>query len=345
MNTQSERATWSSIDWRPFVDVMRDAKRVVICAHIRPDGDTLVSSIAMARALQKLGKEALVVDSYPVPPTLRFLDPDGLVAKLDALTPEQSAFVESADLLMAIDVSSAAQLGPDAARLFANFQGLSVVIDHHEVGDPLGKLRFVDADADSSGSLVFEAIEALGLQWTPELALPVYTAIATDTGMFRFASTDSGTLRRAAVLVDAGVRVDEVYRLTNEQESFGRFKLLGAVASTCEQFLDGKGVFMRLTQADFQAAGAIASDSEDLVNEALSVGGTEVAVIAIEQADGSVKASFRSRCAMNCAQLAKSFNGGGHQKAAGASLNLPFEEACRRFKEGAEARYQLDCGE
>lgn len=344
MNTQRERETWSSIDWRPFVDAMRDAKRVVICAHIRPDGDTLGSSIAMSRALEKLGKEALVVDSYPVPPTLSFLDPDGRVAKLGELTPEQSAFVESADLFMAIDVSSFAQLGPEAAQLFLNFEGVSVVIDHHEVGDPLGKLRFVDAEADSSGSLVFEAIEELGLEWTYDLALPVYTAIATDTGMFRFASTNSGTLRRAAVLVDAGVRVDEVYRLTNEQESFGRFKLLGTIASTCERFIDGKGVFMRLTRDDFRRAGAIASDSEDLVNEALSIGGTEVAVIAIEQTDGSVKASFRSRCAMNCALLAKSFNGGGHQKAAGASLNLPFEEACRRFKEGAEARYQVDCG-
>lgn len=344
MNTQSERATWSSIDWRPFVDVMRDAKRVVICAHIRPDGDTLGSSIAMARALQKLGKEALVVDSYPVPPALRFLDPEGRVAQLGALSPEQSAFVESADLVMAIDVSSAAQLGPEATQLFSNFQGPSVAIDHHEVGDPLGKFRFVDPDADSSGSLVFEAIEALGVQWTRELAFPVYTAIATDTGMFRFASTNSGTFRRAAVLVDAGVRVDEVYRLTNEQESFGRFKLLGTVASTCERFIDGKGVFMRLTQEDFQRAGAIASDSEDLVNEALSVAGTEVATIAIEQPDGSVKASFRSRCAMNCALLAKSFNGGGHQKAAGATLKLPFEEACRRFMEGTEARYHLDCG-
>ncbi|MBQ9875258.1 MAG: DHH family phosphoesterase [Thermoguttaceae bacterium] len=324
----------SSVDWTEFCAETRAARTFVVMGHVRPDGDTIGSILAMKRALVALGKEVLLVDGHSVPPGLAFIDPNREVRKIEELTDAERAFAASADVVMTVDVSSWGQLGPDATALFqGNPSAKKLVVDHHAVGDSFGDVRCVDASADSAGSLVFEAIRALGVSLTKEIADALFVAISTDTGWFRFGSTTAETLSRVAALVDAGVQIDAMYRELNEQESYGRFKLFGEVALGCERFLDGKGIFMRLSQKDFAEAGAIMSDSEDLVNEPLRIAGTEVAVIAVEQKDGTVKASFRSRCAMDCANLAREFGGGGHARAAGATLATGLEDACMALKQ------------
>lgn len=320
----------SAIDWTDFCNALSNAQKVTLVGHIRPDGDTLGSCLALKRALVSLGKSVVIVNGYPVPSAFLCIVPPGEVRQISTLSDEERAFIAESDATISVDVSSWAQLGPDASELFkTSAGGVKIVIDHHAVGDTIGDVRCVDGRADSAGSLVFEAIQALGVAFTKEIAEPLFAAISSDTGWFRFQSTSSGTLRRAAALIDAGVKVDEIYRLVNEQDSYGRYKLLGACASHCERFLDGKGVFMRLSQQDFVDANAESSDSEDLVNTPLSVAGTEVAVIAIEQKDGSVKASFRSRCELDCGKLAREFGGGGHARAAGASHPGDLDKACR----------------
>ena len=317
------------VDWTEFCRAISSARNVVVCGHIRPDGDTIGSCLAMKRALVALGKRVLAINGQAVPPTLQFLDANNEIRTISTLTSEERAFISSADLVMSIDVSSWQQLGEDASAIFRNATGTVAVIDHHAVADEIGDVRCVESRADSAGSIVFEALRALGVELTEEIAFPLYVAISSDTGWFRFGATKARTYERAAQLVAAGVKVDEAYRLTNEQESFGRFKLMGAVATNSRRFLDGKGVFMSLSQADFKAAGAIQSDAEDLVNIPLCVAGMEVAIIAIEQEDGSVKASFRSRCDLDCSQLAREFGGGGHKRAAGASPSGDLETALR----------------
>ncbi|MGI6401907.1 MAG: DHH family phosphoesterase [Thermoguttaceae bacterium] len=339
MGDVKARKQWSDVDWAPFVELATSAKNVVVCGHVRPDGDTIGSCLALKRALEKLGKNVLAINSFEVPPALHFLDPNNEIRQIANFTADERRFVETADAFISVDLAVFMQLGPDAAAIVKNFPNSIAVIDHHEGAGDYGDVRCVDSKADSTGSLVFEAIQALGVELSYDIAFPLYVAIATDTGMFRFASTNSGTFERAAALTSAGVKVDEVYRLTNEQYSFGRFKLLGAAASNCERFLGERGAFMVLTQKDFAQAGAISADSEDLVNEPLSVAGTEVSIIAVEQKDGSVKVSFRSRCALDCSQLAREFSGGGHKKAAGATLHLPLDEAIAALKSKTEEYY------
>lgn len=339
MSETNPRAQWSAVDWTPFVELTNASNNIVVCGHIRPDGDTIGCSLALKRALEKLGKTVLAINGYDVPPGLRFLDEKNEIRRIVELTDEEKSFLESADALIAVDVSVFQQLGPDATTIFESFKNKIVVIDHHQGDGNYGDVRCVDSHADSAGSLVFEAVAALGVPLTYDVALPLYVAIATDTGMFRFSATKSGTFERAAALVAAGVDVAEVYRLTMEQDSFGRFKLLGAVATNSERFLGNRGVFMSLSLRDFDQAGALPSDSEDLVNEPLSVAGTEVAIIAIEQRDGSVKASFRSRCALDCSMLAKEFGGGGHKKAAGATLFMDLPSACAALRAKTEEYY------
>ena len=308
------------IDWTLFCETIRRAETIAISGHIRPDGDAIGCLLAAKRALTALGKRVLLFNGHPVPPSLKYLDPAGEVRVASELDGQERAFIENADALMSVDASSWAQIGADVAPFYRNARGAVVVVDHHAVADEIGTVRCVEPRADSAGSVLFEGIKALGVELTREIARPLFAAISADTGWFRFGATKARTFERAAALVDAGAKVDEEYRLANEQESYGRFKLLGAAISSAKRFLDGKGVFMSLSRADFERATAISADSEDLVNVPLSVAGMEMAIIAIEQPDGTVKASFRSRCDVDCARLAKEFGGGGHKRASGATL-------------------------
>ncbi|MCF0234752.1 MAG: DHH family phosphoesterase, partial [Thermoguttaceae bacterium] len=200
------------IDWKPFVELVSASQNIVVAAHVRPDGDCLGSALALARALRKLGKTVLVVNAQTPPPNLAFLDPDGDVVEYATLSEERRAFVLNADLRMSVDTSAWAQLGP-AGEIFKLPGARKAVIDHHAIADDVGAERFVDPRADSAGSLVFDAIQALGVELTPDVAFPLFVAISTDTGWFRFGSTSAETYRRAAALVEAGVRPDAIYKI------------------------------------------------------------------------------------------------------------------------------------
>lgn len=314
------------IDWDRFWTLVADAERISLTSHVRPDGDSLGSQLALADALEALGKTVLCVNADPVPPSLAFLDPEKRVRRLADLTPEERAELDAVDMMITLDTSAKAQLGA-MAELFQAFRGGKAVIDHHVQKNELDAEFFVDPDAEATGSLVFRALEAAGTPLSEKIAFRLFTAISTDTGWFRFASVTPETYEIAAALCRAGVRPDAAYKIIYEQETLGRLRLVGRALMNTEPYLDGKLMFTSLTLDDFAAAGAHPSESEDIVNRTLQVGGSEMAIILVEQKSGGFKISFRSRCRVDCSRLASRFGGGGHQAAAGAFLDLPFDEA------------------
>ncbi|GAG42073.1 unnamed protein product, partial [marine sediment metagenome] len=134
-------------------------------------------------------------------------------------------------------------------------------------------------------------------------------ALATDTGWFRFASTTSQTLRLAGRLVDAGAVPDRLYQQLYEDETLARLQLIGRTIARTRTELDGRLIHTWIESADFEATGALPHNSEDVINMTLSVGGTEAAVILVEQATGGCKVSFRSRCSLDCSRVAEQFGG------------------------------------
>ena len=175
---------------------------------------------------------------------------------------------------------------------------------------------------------------------TPEIAEPAFAALATDTGWFRFSSTTADTLRLAGRLVDAGAKPDLLYKQLYEHDSLARLKLIGRTLARARTELGGRLVHTWIERGDFQATGALACDTEDIVNMTLTVSGTEVAVILVEQSNGQFKLSLRSRSDVDCSKLAETFQGGGHMKAAGATLDGPLEAAQARVLEAVRAAMQ-----
>jgi phosphoesterase RecJ-like protein len=167
------------------------------------------------------------------------------------------------------------------------------------------------------------------------MATPLFAAIATDTGWFRFSSTSSNTYRVAAGLMDAGARPDRIYNALYEQDTLARLQLVGRILARATTELDGRLIHTAVLGEDFRETGALPSDTEDVINMTLEVAGTQVAVILVEQPQGGFKVSFRSRSTVDCSRLAETFGGGGHKAAAGAFVEGPLAEAQARVLDAA----------
>ncbi len=313
------------INWPRFTELVRSHDRFLLTSHIRPDCDALGSELGMAGVLEALGKNVIIVNGQATPPNLAFIDPD---KKLKTLGVDvEPCHLEGIEVLLILDTSAWAQLG-DMAEIVRSTKAHRAVLDHHVGEDDLGAELFKNTQAEAAGRLVVEAAHHLGVKITPEIARPLFAAIATDTGWFRFGSTSELTMRYAGDLIEAGAKPAELYAALYEQDTLARLQLRGRILARTQTEMAGRLAHTAALRADFEETGALPSDTEDVINMTLAIAGTEVAVIFVEQQSGGFKLSFRSRTPkVDCNLLAKRFNGGGHKAAAGAFVNAPWPEA------------------
>jgi len=316
------------LDWASLLELLRSSHRVVLTSHVRPDCDALGSELGMAGILEALGKDVRIVNAQATPANLKWIDPRG---KIESLAEKvRPADLADRDLFIVLDTSAWAQLGAmgDVAK---SMREKVLVIDHHVSEDDLSDRWFKDTSAEATARIVYEIGLRLKVPLTEAIAMPLYAGLSTDTGGFRFPSTSGESFRVAARLVDAGASPTMIYRELFEQDSLARLNLVGRTLAGATTFHDGKVILSTVRQSDIKQVNALPSDTEDLVNLTLAVKGTEVAVILIEQPDGRIKVSFRSRGPVDCNLLAARFGGGGHKAAAGTIVDGPFDAARERI--------------
>jgi phosphoesterase RecJ-like protein len=322
------------INWPRFAEIVKMHQRFLLTSHVRPDCDALGSELGMAGILESLGKQVRIVNGQATPPNLAFIDPKKRIQTIGEDV--QAGDLQDMEILIVLDTSAWAQLGPMADVVRA-LSAKRLLLDHHVGEDDLNAELFKDTSAEATGRLVADAAEHLGVKLTPEMAIPLFAAVATDTGWFRFASAGPGTYRTAAKLIDAGASPAAIYRDLYEQDTLGRVKLRGRILERVETDLNARLAYTYVLKRDFAETGALPSDTEDVINTTLAIAGVEAAVIMIEQMNGGFKMSFRSRCEMDCNVLARQFGGGGHKAAAGAFIDAPFEEVRRRVLDAVRA--------
>lgn len=318
------------IDWTPLRAVLENSRHVLITSHIRPDADAIGSELGLACILESLGKTVAIVNVSPTPAHLAFLDPQGKIRQLGVTATADE--VLAADVQIIVDTSAWGQL-QDIGKLFKESTKPRVVIDHHISSDDLGAIDLKDTSREATGSLIHELASEWGVALTESAAIALFAAVATDTGWFRFPATTSDTFRVGSELVASGATPHVVYKQLYEQGTLARIRLHGRVMSRVTLDCEGKLAYTFVRWADFEELGASAADTEDLVNEGLTITGTKAALIAIEQPNRQVKISFRGRDDVNVAAIAEQFGGGGHRLAAGATLPGPFDEALSRALE------------
>lgn len=316
-----------AINWNRFCEIIHAANRVVLVSHIRPDCDALGSELGMAAILRQLGKSVRIVNGQRTPPNLQFIDPAREILEIGSDV--QAEDLRDADLFLVLDTSAWVQVGA-MREVLETTTAHKVILDHHVSQDDFGAEVFKRTTAEATGRLVVEAADALGVPLDAAMARPLFAAIATDTGWFRFSSVSAETYEVVARLVRAGAVPSEIFGALYEQETAGRMRLRGRVESRITTELEGRLAHTWILAADYPETGALPSDTEDLINAALQIKGTEFAFILVEQKTGGFKISFRSRCPVECNVVASQFGGGGHKAAAGAFVEGEFKEVQQR---------------
>jgi phosphoesterase RecJ-like protein len=311
-------------------DWLAACQRPLIISHRRPDGDALGAIAALSLALQARGQDPRPTLYEPLPAGYAMLADSVAWCDWSRVAGELR---RDADAVVILDTCSWSQLEPIADYLRAAPRTL--VIDHHATGDDIARraddLYVTDPTAGAVCLLLTEWLQNVRVPITREIATALFVGITTDTGWFRFGNTDARLLRAAAHLVDCGAPLNGLYRAIYEQQPAAKLRLIGHLLTRLELHADGRLAVMKLRQADFDAAGADRTMTDDLINEAGRIAGIEAMVLFTEEPDGAVRVNFRSKRHLDVAALAQQFNGGGHVRAAGARPPGTWDEVVPRI--------------
>ncbi len=291
-------------------NLLRAARSLVVIGHVGPDGDALGSALALAEAARNAGKQASVTFGEPfvLGDQFRFLVQDLLVAPGEVPS--------GLDLAVAVDTGAPERLG--SALTAAQAATRILVIDHHASNDgDFGDVTVVDPTAAATAQLVYHLLVELGWELTPSIATALYTGLVTDTGRFQYSATSPEVHEITARLLAAGVEPDEVGRHLFEEAPFGYLGVAGAVLSRARLDPETSLVWSVLHREDLEQSGIGYEDADGLIDLIRVAREAEVACLVRQLDDTTVKASLRSRGAVDVGAVASSLGGGGHHNAAG----------------------------
>lgn len=317
-------------DWNALSTLFQKYSSFIITSHVRPDADALGSELGLRAILLALGKTVTILNASASAANLEFMTPPGVILKLNSDIPKSS--VPAADAIIVVDTCAWQQLGA-MSEIIRSSAAPRIVIDHHVSSDQLDAHEFKNVTAAATGELIFELAVALGITFDSTTANWLYAAIATDTGWFRFPSTTPRTMKIASALMEMGAMPHMVYGLVHEQLSLSRLRLGGRALARTVSDADGRLIWLQVDARDLVETGAVAADTEGLVNQCLTIGGSQAAFIAVELPSGQIKFSLRCRNPHDVAALAEKFAGGGHRLASGCTLPGPLTDAVPRIRE------------
>ena len=296
------------------VELIESKRKFAITSHIRPDGDSLGSSIGLYWLLRALDKDVEVIMRDPVPHAYRQLPGANDIVVTPAVTaPYNAVFV--------IECSDVTRPGLiDLEKQFV------VNIDHHSTTALFGNINWIDSTASAVGEMIYNLCKAMGVRVTKEIAECVYTALITDTGSFHYSNTTERTFKVASELVRTGVKPAKTAEAVFASYPWSRIQLMGAVLSTAKRDESGRVASLRLSQEMQARSNASDEDADGFVNYPLTVGEVEAVVLLKESAPEVYRTSLRSKGDVNVARVAGKFGGGGHRNAAGCTLQGPWDE-------------------
>ena len=308
--------------WERIVDVINGGKKFIITTHLFSEGDAIGSELALKRFLCDLNKEAVIVNNEKLPPVYSCFDPDKDVKFLRSK--DVNINLDNFDAIFMVDVADWGQLG-DFADMIKASQITKVCIDHHPTNPGYADINVIDKGASSAGELIYDLIIHMNGELTLELATPLYLSIATDTGWFKFSNTSANAFKACSALIEAGVKSQIIYEKLYHNKHASYLKLLnlmlGALSSEC----DGQLVWTKMTKKMIKSSGVEFVDTDVMIDLIRAVNEVEVVVIFRELGERKTKVSFRSKHTIDVSKLASDFGGGGHVRAAGASLEEPID--------------------
>ena len=296
------------------LEIIHSRDDFVIASHVRPDGDSMGSQLALALSLHSLGKKVSIVSHDPVPTRYEALPGTDMFEVADRITHEYGA---------AFILECGSIERPGIEGLADQFV---VNIDHHHSAEFFGDINWIEPSTCAVGEMIYRLAKELKLEITREIATNVYVAVLTDTGSFQFETTTADTFRLAAELAELGADVAGLARRTFYSNPIEKVRSMGVILNAMQIDDSGRIVWTALTQDDMIRHKCLHEDVEGLVNYPLTIVGVDVAAFFRELEDGSFRVSLRSKRDLDVSLIAADFGGGGHRKAAGCQMTGPLDE-------------------
>ena len=298
-----------------ILEEIKKADTIVLLTHETPDGDAIGSSLGMKLALEKLGKSAdLIMSKYAK--TFSFLP------KVDEIKTESD--IKEYDLAISLDCATLKRL--DNREYFENSKK-TIVIDHHGSNNMYGDINYVNPVAPACSEIILAMLSYYEIDVDVKIGTCLMTGIITDTGGLQYPATTADTFEYAAELLRKGVDIADICKRTLQTKTKANFELQKRVMDRLELLEDGKVAFSYIDQKDLDEVNAEEGDHEGLVNIGRSIEGVEVSIF-IRQKDNEeiYKVSMRSGSYVNVSDVCLMFSGGGHPRAAGATVQGTVEQ-------------------
>ena len=311
---------------------IRVAKKVVVTTHAKPDGDAFGSVIALCEVLKRQQTDVTALFMPPIPSG--FMNIGG---ELELTTFEDGYELPEADLYVVVDTGAWSQVSPIREQL-EKYLDKTLIIDHHISGDIPAAFKHIDSKAAACCEIIAKFVDELMAHVFEDSVVSnaLYVGIATDTGWFKFSNTRPQTHELAARLIAAGVDHAALYAQSEQTERPEKLKLMIRALSSLELLNDDSAAVMVLRKTDFTETGALPEETDRFVDIPQVVSSVQVVVLICESLDDSpIRISFRSKPgenAVNVADLAANFGGGGHARAAGAKCDGDLDEVVAKVR-------------
>lgn len=297
--------------------LIRQAERIVLISHIRPDGDAMGSLVGLGLGLEQMGKEVTLVLTDGVPPTFRFLKGASTV---------QSNFPDptQVDLVIFLDANEVSRSGAEKELKLLAAQKKMACIDHHPKGDAdrLSQSILHDETVSSTSELLYSLMIELGIRITPEIATALLTGIFTDTGGFQHPNSSSQTLDLAADLMRRGGRLHRIAQHISQSKSLANLRLLGIALKRLRLTHNNQVAYSVITHQDLKMVGASPEDLNGFISRLNVLPEIRICLLLLEIQPGIITGELRTgnSFSTNVRSLARILGGGGHPRAAGFSI-------------------------
>lgn len=316
--------------------ILKEENDFLVTAHENPDGDALGSISALTWMLTRLGKRVAAYNVTGVPHYLDWLQIPVMVhTNISELpfTPKR---------VIVLDSGSAARAGAAIEQLLSSTP--SICIDHHLKTPDFADINWIDPSYAAVGEMLAVLADHLTIMMTDEIGEAIYLAIASDTGNFTYGNTTPRTLEIAAEVLRRGLDLESFTARSEANWSLNRIYLWGHLFDNVNLVLDGQVAYITLPDSLFADTGTTMEDAEGIVNFLRRIHGVKIALTLRDAGPGKCKISMRTHGALNVQEVAATFGGGGHKNAAGATLDMPINEAVNAVIAVLAEKLALDAG-
>ncbi len=294
-------------------------EKIIITTHIVPDADGLGSQISLCLALRELGKECYCVNEEALLERYDYLDPKKTILSLDEFHSKHKKF--KPDLVIIVDTNKISRTGLKMSQYLSAFSNI-IYIDHHPSEKVSLGVHFIDTNASATGEITGRLIKKLGLEFTKEMALALYTAILIDTNTFRYPSVTHYTHKLIAELLETGVQTTEAYNHIYGARKLKQMHLLGHILKNCQTNSTGEIAWILITKKQLDQYESDLEDTHAYINNLLVLENVKIACMFREEGR-RIKLSLRSHGDIDVGEIAQELGGGGHNHSAATVFEVP----------------------